>query len=214
MFITFDGIDGAGKTTQMKKVADILKEKYNKEIFFTKEPGGGGKIGMEVRNIITSFEESNPISDLMFIYGARYIHVNDYIKPALSEGKVVLCDRFFDSSIVYYASHYGFSVESINFVKYLQEKVIDNFLPDLTFIIDVPVTIARQRIAERGSFDRFDQGSEDQLQAVREGFLKVANMYYQRCYVIDGTKSFDAITEQIVSIIIAKEDGHSSKSEV
>jgi dTMP kinase len=196
-FITFEGIEGCGKSTQAKKLHDFFLNK-KLDVILTREPGGT-KAGEKIREIlidenITKLEAK---TELLLNFSARLEHVEKVIKPALADNKIVISDRFFDSSFAYqgHAFDLGFEI-----VEELKKMTIGNFSPNITFLIDVPVELAFKRIEGREGNNRYEKLSLDFHQKVREGFLMLAKKN-SRINIIDGSKNIEDIFNQIIKLI-------------
>ena len=192
MFITFEGPDGSGKTTQSK----LLYKEFlggGKNVIWTREPGGTD-FGVNLRKIL--LEDSRlklaPEAELFLFAADRAQHITEIIRPALQEGKIVICDRYIDSTTAYQAGGRGFSVELI---ERLNRDSTGGLLPDKTFLIDVPVEVGLQR-ATRQKADKFEQESSDFHQKVRATYLELARGN-PRFHIIDGTKTKEEIFEEI-----------------
>jgi len=196
MFITFEGGEGTGKTTLIKTIAKILSENY--AVITSREPGGS-TIAEAIREIILDpkYKGVTPYTEALLLAASRAQHLDEVILPALAQNKIVLCDRYLDSSLAYqaYARDLGFKfVLSIN--QYATEH-----LPNLTFYIDLDPLVGMSRISARDKYDRLDQETIDFHNKVRAGYLKVASMYPNRVVTIDGNQTIEAITEQIIAKI-------------
>ena len=195
-FISFEGIEGSGKSTQSKKLYQFLLNK-NINTIFTREPGGA-KSSERIREILISedIEKLEAKSELFLNFAARLEHVEKIIKPALKENKIVISDRFFDSTYAYQGSAFGLDFDLIDKVRQI---AINDFVPDITFLIDVPVEVAFARILNRESNNRYEKLGFDFHQKVRHGFLKLAGEN-KRIVVIDGTKNEEEIFNQIIKL--------------
>jgi len=185
LFITFEGTDGCGKSTQ----AMFLKKRFrqiNYSVTLTKEPGDT-PLGKRIRKILLS-EDMNPVSEFLLFASDRKEHVKKVIMPSLSEGKVVISDRFADSSVAYQGFGRGVSIDFINFV---HQQILMGVKPDLTFVIDIPPEIGIERLHKK---DRIERGGIDFLRRVREGYLKLSK-YEERFIVVDGTGAPEKIGE-------------------
>jgi dTMP kinase len=196
MFITFEGGEGTGKTTLIENVVNLLKKDY--DVIRTREPGGS-KIAESIRDIILNpiYKGVTPYTEALLLAAARAQHLDEIILPALNLNKIVLCDRYLDSSLAYqaYARNLGYDfVLKINHYATLH-------MPNLTFYIDLDPKIGLSRIANREKYDRLDQEDFSFHEHVRNGYLEIAKMYPDRIVTIDGTKSIDLITFEIVSKI-------------
>lgn len=203
MFITFEGGEGSGKSTQSRLLKDYL-EKNNKQVVLTREPGGSAG-AEEIRNLIVSgnTDKWSTNTELLLIYAARSDHWEKIIKPSLDSGKIVLCDRFSDSTLAYqgYGKEYDF-----DFLETLYKKIIGTKQPDITFIFDFDVSIGLNRASKRmqrltSAENRFENMDISFHEKVREGFLKIAQQNQQRCRVIDASLSMQVIHSKIVEYI-------------
>jgi dTMP kinase len=197
MFITFEGIEGSGKSTQSKKLYNFLCNK-NIAAILTREPGGC-KAGEKIREILIdeTFEKLCPETELLLNFAARKEHVEKLIKPALQENKIVICDRFFDSTFAYQGAAFGLEQELIEKIK---EITINNFTPDITFLIDAPVEVTFARIQNRKDNNRYEKLGFDFHQKVRNGFLELAQNN-QRIKIINGCQSEEEIFAEILTYL-------------
>ncbi|MBN2300254.1 MAG: dTMP kinase [Acholeplasmataceae bacterium] len=196
MFITFEGGEGTGKTTLMKDIAEILSQEY--EVVTSREPGGS-MITEAIRDIILNpkYKGVTPYTEALLLAASRAQHLDEIILPALKANKIVLCDRYLDSSLAYqaYARDLGFDfVLSIN-------QYATYHMPALTFYIDLDPLVGMARISNRAKYDRLDQETVLFHQKVREGYLKISKMYPDRIVTIDGTLSIEEIKKQIIAKI-------------
>jgi dTMP kinase len=196
MFITFEGGEGTGKTTLIKTIAKILSETH--DVVTSREPGGS-TITEAIREIILDpkYKGVTPYTEALLLAASRAQHLDEVILPALAQNKIVLCDRYLDSSLAYqaYARDLGFK-----FVLNINQYAVEH-LPNLTFYIDLDPKIGMSRISKRDKYDRLDQETIDFHNKVRTGYLQVANMYPKRVVTIDGNQSIEAITHQIIDKI-------------
>lgn len=192
-FVTFEGIEGCGKSTQAKKLHE-----YFADSILTREPGGT-KAGEKIREILIDekIEKLEAKTELFLNFAARLEHVEKLIKPALAQNKMVISDRFFDSTYAYQGSAFGLDYQLIDEVR---KMTIGDFIPDVTFLIDVPVELAFQRIEGRAGNNRYEKFSLDFHQKVRDGFLLLAKKN-PRIIIIDGTKSPEEIFQKILNLI-------------
>lgn len=198
MFITFEGTEGSGKTTVLREITKRLQEgRY----ITTREPGGV-PIAEAIRSVILD-ERSTMMDEWTEAYlytAARRQHLIERVIPALNEGKVVLCDRFIDSSLAYqgYARGLGIdTVESINRI------VIGTYMPDVTIYFDVPPEVGLQRIFKNRSdeVNRFDQESLNFHKKVYEGYTKVRERFPERIRTVDASQSIERVTEEVWKIV-------------
>ncbi len=196
VFITFEGIEGAGKSTQAKRLYQFLIEKGRKTIL-TREPGGT-KTGRKIREILlTKTEEVFPPVAELFLYEAdRNFHVHNIIKPYLKKDYVVISDRFTDSTLAYQGYARGLDIK---LVKKLNEIASEGIKPDITFLIDIPVEEGMRRIKREK--DRIENEDVQFHHKLREGFLKIAQKEKNRIIIIDGTDSKEKIFQQILEIL-------------
>ncbi len=192
-FVTLEGIDGAGKTIQTKLLAERLASE-GVPIVVTREPGGG-KGGDRIRKLLTgkSTGSYSPETEILLFTAARRNHLDKLIGPALNEGKLVICDRFADSTRIYQ----GFERPQMrSLIDQLHDSVI-GIDPDMTFILDLPVDVAVGRIRARSGIDeRFEQFGE-KVTALRDGFRRLAGEFPNRCRIIDGTRPLDEIADEL-----------------
>ena len=194
-FITFEGIEGSGKSTQVKKLHAFFLEK-NIDAILTREPGGTFA-GEKIREILIDekIEKLEAKTELFLNFAARVEHVEKLIKPSLAQGKTIISDRFFDSTFSYQGNAFGLDETLIEDVK---RMAISDFAPDITFLIDVPVEAAFARIQTRADNNRYEKLGFDFHQKVRDGFLQLAKKN-PRIKVIDGTKNQQEVFVEIIS---------------
>jgi dTMP kinase len=202
LFISFEGIDGCGKSTQVSRFAATLRSRGIR-VLVTREPGGT-KIGKGIRDILLRAENIHlaPLAEL-FLYAAdRAQHVAEVIRPALEAKKWVVCDRFFDATTVYQ----GLSLEGYDrLIEAVNREITLGCQPDLTFLLDCPAEVGLERIAtrhrRRKDRDRFERKALDFHIKVRYGYLTLANRYKDRFRIIDGTLPADRVEKRIREII-------------
>lgn len=199
VFITFEGIEGVGKTTQIKRLQSALKE-LSIDCIGTREPGGTATAEI-IRNIILK-EDMTELTELLMYSASRAEHVTSLVKPNLEAGRHVLCDRFTDATIAYQG--YGRGVD-IKLIDTLNNIATAGIRPDITIIIDLPVEIAFQRLAKRGSEpDRFEKLNHDFYAKVREGYLSIWKNNPDRVALVDGNRDEDSIYNDIANILLPK----------
>ena len=214
MFITFEGIEGCGKTTQVQRLEKLLSD-HEIPVLFTLEPGGTG-IGTNIRRILLDTENKKivPLAELLLYEADRAQHIEEMIKPALNEGKWVVCDRFFDATVAYQGSARG---QDMKLIRFLNEKVTQGIRPDLTFLLDCPVHMGLKRALMRNlsvhndGQDRFEKEKEQFHHKVREGYLALARQNKKRFKVIDATRPVDEMALDISDYImpfIYEKKGH------
>ncbi len=202
-FITFEGIEGAGKSTQIRRLAVELRDK-NDEIIVTREPGGSP--GAEaVRHVLLSgaAEPFGPETEALLFAAARSDHIEQVIRPAVERGAVVLCDRFFDSSCVYQGVTGNLDLD---FMAIVERVAINGMMPDMTMILDIdPEEGLRRATARRGTniVDRFERETVAIHQKRRDAYLTIATREPERCVVIDATQTQDEVANVITEAVLA-----------
>ncbi|MCC6949036.1 MAG: dTMP kinase [Bradyrhizobiaceae bacterium] len=199
IFITFEGGEGSGKSTQAQRLADRLKLR-GQEVILTREPGGTP--GAEaIRHLLLS-GIAKPLgteAETFMFAAARDDHVNNLIRPALERGAWVICDRFIDSTRVYQGALGNVDPRMI---RALERLVVGDAMPDLTLILDIPPEIGLARASDRGAgADRFEAEQLEYHQLLRQAYLEIAEQEPERCVVIDGTPSADAIAVRIWMLV-------------
>ncbi|MBB3966568.1 dTMP kinase [Rhizobium metallidurans] len=203
LFVTFEGGEGAGKSTQIRRLADALRARGH-EVVVTREPGGSP--GAEaVRHVLLSgaAESFGTRMEAVLFAAARNDHVEEIIRPALAEGKVVLCDRFMDSSRVYQGVTGNLEPD---FIETLQRVAINGVVPDCTLMLDLPAKAGLERARRRGAAgdvapDRFEREEIETHEKRREAFLDIASREPERCHVVNAMQTEEAIAAEIVSIV-------------
>ncbi len=198
LFITFEGGEGVGKTTQIQQLETRLKEN-DRDVIVTREPGGT-PAAEAVRNLLSHEEfggDWTPNAELMLLNAARAMHIRDVIQPALEEGKIVLCDRYIDSTRVYQGH---LARLDMNFIMDLERQIVGTHIPDLTFIMDLDAEKAMERVQSRGAMDHYDRGDLTLYQKLRDGFLSIANDNPNRCVTIDADQDAQKIADAIFSL--------------
>ncbi len=194
LFISFEGNDGSGKTTVCENIKKKLEEK-GKSVVLTREPGGS-VIAEKIRDILLDKENSDmdPGTEALLYAASRRQHLVQIIKPALAEGKIVLCDRFVDSSLAYQGHARGLGLAS---VWDINQFAIDGLMPDKTIFLSVSVETGKKRMNIRGEKDRMDSESDLFHQRVREGYDIVNSMFPHRIVVISAEEDIDTVTEAV-----------------
>ena len=198
VFITLEGGEGAGKSTQMRNIRNWL-EKRGHTVVTTREPGGTG-LSEIVRDIVLHGQhpEMSPHTELLLIFAARAQHVTQFIRPELEAGNTVLCDRFTDASYAYQGG--GRGVASMD-IAALEAIAHGGLQPDLTLLLDIPVTLGLERAATRGSEDRFETESRLFLERARDTYLQRARQFPERFSVIDAALDEKAVWEHIQHVL-------------
>lgn len=195
-FITLEGGEGAGKSTQIRHLAERLKER-RLDVLITREPGGtpGGEA---IRHLLVNGDTGRwqPMTEALLHTAARVEHVRNVIEPALSRGVWVISDRFADSTRAYQGAAQGLSVETVDD---LQRLALGTFAPDLTLILDLPVTVALERTRERGAGaeDRYERMGNSFHERLRAAFLGIARNEPARCRVIDASGSVEEVASRV-----------------
>ena len=196
MFITFEGIEGSGKSTQIQMLKEFF-EKKSLKAFFTKEPGSS-EIGKEIRSILLNKENKiYPQTEIFLIFADRVQHVEEIIKPNLNEGKIVVSDRYYDSSVAYQGQREGISKIEI----YELIENLDLPTPDITFLLDLPAKVGLKRAKNRASLDRFESEEISFHEGVRQNYLDLQEQNFQRIVKIDATQSPNEIFSNIIKKI-------------
>ncbi|MBI4496153.1 MAG: dTMP kinase [Deltaproteobacteria bacterium] len=201
LFITFEGIEGSGKTTQLGHLTSYLADR-KRPYLVTREPGGT-EIGEQIRQILLSSASAGMegMAELFLYLAARVQHFRQVIAPALREGKIVLCDRFFDATVAYQGYGRGLSLE---WLEDLHRRALEGVKPDLTFLLDLPVEEGLKRAWKRmeekaGPEDRFEKEPLDFHRRVREGYLALARKEPGRVIRLDGTKSEGVLQREVIA---------------
>ena len=198
LFITFEGADGCGKTTQMDLLAEYLKNN-GKEVLLTREPGGKG-LGEKVREILLNYDGdvSDKCESFLFL-ADRAQNIDIIVNPAVEKGKIVLCDRHIDSTVAYQGYGRGLDIERI---KMLNNLATNGHKPDLTFVFDIDVVTSMKRVGKEK--DRMESAGIDFHNRVRKGYLELAKQEPKRIKVLDATKSIEEIHNNVIEIINEK----------
>lgn len=199
-FITFEGGEGSGKSTQSKLLFEFLKNS-GVNVILTREPGGSPE-AEKIRELLVTGDKNrwDKTSETLLFYAARRNHVENLIKPALANNTIVICDRFNDSTIAYQGYGHGFN---LNEIEQLTKISIGNFKPDITFIVDITPEDGLKRADKRielaqSNENRFETLGLEFHKKLRQGFLQIAKQEPERCKVIDGSKSVEEIHQQIL----------------
>lgn len=197
-FITLEGGEGAGKSTQIQVVKDYL-EARGIDVIVTREPGGTTG-GQEIRNLLVSGDKDkwSPLSETLLILADRAAHLERVIRPALADGKYVVCDRFFDSTRAYQGIAGGLGLEVIH---QLQQPVLGTTLPDVTLLLDIDPEKGISRAQERGGDLRFESKTLAYHQTLRQAFLDFAKQEPERMVVIDADRDIEAVSADIVTVL-------------
>lgn len=197
-FITLEGGEGAGKSTQIQVVKDYLLTRGN-DVVVTREPGGTSE-GQEIRNLLVSGDKDkwSPLSETLLILADRAAHLERIIRPALAEGKYVVCDRFFDSTKAYQGVAGGLGLDVIH---NLQQPVLGTTLPDFTLLLDIDPEKGLRRAQERGGELRFESKTLAYHRTLRNAFLDFAAQEPDRIFVIDADRDVEAVSADILAVL-------------
>lgn len=205
MFITLEGIEGSGKSTQVKLLAEHLKQAGH-SVVVTREPGGT-PIADQIRKILLDANNNNlePFAELLLYYAAREQHIVEVIAPALKAGKIVLCDRFIDASVAYQ----GYARElDLKFISQLNKQVLGPINIDLTILFDLPVEIGLARARNRAATlakelreERFENERREFHEKVRQGYLAIAKQETKRVVVVNGELGVDALANEVWKVV-------------
>ena len=194
-FITLEGMDGAGKSTHIPSIIEMLKARGH-EVVSTREPGGT-PLGERLRELLLH-EAMHAETETLLMFAARREHIANVIAPALKRGAYVLSDRFTDATFAYQSGAKGVSA---NKVEILEQWVQENLQPDITLLFDVPVEISIARLGCARSPDKFERESSDFFTRIRNAYLERASQNPQRFRVIDGSKSLEEVAKAVKDVI-------------
>ena len=198
LFITIEGIECVGKSTNAKFISDLLNKKDIKT-HVTREPGGTA-LGEKIRKILL-FEQNDsisPLGELLLLFAAREKHINEVIKPNLEQGKWVISDRFTDASFAYQGFGRGLGFDQVN---QLKQIIQNDFDPDLTFLLDAPIDVIKSR-RKLNPNDRFESEDRQFFERVRQGYLQLASVFGDRVKIIDATQSIEQVQAEIQSYLL------------
>ena len=198
-FISIEGIEGVGKSTQMALVVDLLQQR-GIEVVQTREPGGTA-LAEQIRGLLLAHGEETvrPITELLLMFAARAQNVANVIEPALESGKWVVCDRFSDASRAYQGGGRGLPSQVI---EALAVQVHPGLEPDLTLLLDAPVDIGKQRAGERGESDRIETEKREFFQRVRARYLELAGQNPDRFVIVDASQSLSDVAAQVTAALM------------
>lgn len=213
LFISLEGGEGAGKTTQINRLADHLTA-LGHRVLTTREPGGT-KEAESIRNLLVQRDggDWDAMAEVLLLFAARVMHIENVIKPALADNKIVICDRFSDSTFAYQGYGRGIDLKKI---KEIERVSINAFKPELTFILDIDVRQGLERSNKRLSDQKGYEQTEDRFERMdiifheklRAGFLDIAKNNPQRCHIVDATKNIsdieDIIRQKTISVLDEK----------
>ena len=198
-FISFEGVDGAGKTTQLEWAVQLL-DKRGIRVTVTREPGGTA-LGEALRNVLLHSDNAiHPETEALLMFAARREHVDKVILPAMGRGDAVLCDRFTDATFAYQGGGSGVDTKKL---EVLEQWVHADLQPDLTLYFDLPVEIAKQRIGDAREADRFERESAGFFERVRSAYLARARQNPQRIRIIDASETPEQINKLVEELILS-----------
>ncbi|MBX2850097.1 MAG: dTMP kinase [Acidiferrobacterales bacterium] len=197
-FLTIEGQDGAGKSTNIEVVESFL-DKNSIDYVKSREPGGT-TFGETLRELLLNSNDDNigDSAELLLIFAARAQHLQEVIEPALTNGQWVLCDRFTDATYAYQGFGRGLS---LSVIEQLESTVQDTLRPDLTLLLDLPVELGESRAGQRSTPDRFEQQQQSFKQKVRDGYLQLANQHPDRIKTIDASQSIAEVANAIGDVL-------------
>ena len=194
LFITFEGADGCGKTTQLMLLAKYLKSK-GLEVVVTREPGARG-LGEKIREILLNYDgEVSSQAEAFLFLADRAQHIDVIVNPAVESGKIVLCDRHTDSTVAYQGYGRGLDIDRI---KMLNNLATGDRRPDLTIVFDIDVETSMARVGNEK--DRMESAGEEFFNRVKNGYLKIAELEPERVKVLNATKSVEDIHKEVVAL--------------
>jgi len=205
MFISLEGIEGCGKTTQIRLLSDYLANRGLPYVV-TREPGGTA-IGEKIRSILLDPASKGmfPIAELLLYMADRAQHIHQLIKPSLAAGKILLCDRYFDATVVYQGFARGLD---IRFILDLYRMLFQDLKPDLTLLLDLPPRIGLARAWQQldsgsrcGTESRFEEEAISFHEKVRDGYLELARLEPERFRIIDASRAVDAVQSEILKVV-------------
>lgn len=202
MFITFEGINGSGKSTQAMMLYSYLRQQ-GKDVVLTKEPGGCGDFGLKLRKILCETNNISKLTEMFLLFADRKEHIDKVIQPALSEGKIVICDRYIDSTFAYQCCD---DLSKFELVKKMHQE-IGGLMPDKTFFIDIPVKESEHRLApliyysttNGGSgYKKYDELKTEHMQKISDTYHYLAKIENKRICLIDGLRMKEEIHQEII----------------
>ncbi|MBK0064856.1 MULTISPECIES: dTMP kinase [unclassified Acinetobacter] len=196
MFISFEGTEGVGKTTLIRKIYEYF-ERQGEQIVLTREPGGT-PLAERVRDLLLAVNHEEKMAhdtELLLIYAARAQHLEQVVIPALNAGKTVLSDRFTDASYAYQCAGRGLSKEKLNILN----QTFVSRMPDITFWLDAPIELGMSRARERGALDRFEQEKVDFFERVRQGYHELHQLHPERVKRLDAMQTPEKVFEDALN---------------
>ncbi len=211
LFISFEGIEGCGKTTQLKRAQRCLEER-GLPVLVTREPGGTA-VGEAVRGVVLEplHVGMAPAAELLLYAAARAQHVAEVIRPALHDGRIILCDRYADSTAAYQGAGRGLPAEWLDTLHAIATSGLD---PDLTVLLDLSAAVGLERARARGLYDRLEHEAIAFHDRVREAFLRLAAEAPKRIKVVDADQSIDAVAAEVrghIDALLSRRQGAAKK---
>lgn len=205
LFISFEGGEGSGKSTQIRRLEKWFRDN-GRDVVVTREPGGSPG-AEEIRNLLLTGDPGrwDAVTEALLMFASRRDHVERTIRPALADGKVVLCDRFADSSVAYQGYGHGLGAD---YIRNLWNLAIGDFKPTLTLIFDLPIEVGLERAGARfanvsAAEDRFERMGLEFHQRLRDGFKEIAITEASRCRIIDANGDVETVTERVIAAVQA-----------
>ncbi|MCC9622842.1 dTMP kinase [Thalassospira sp. MA62] len=203
LFISFEGGEGSGKTTQIRHLEKWFRDQ-GRDVVVTREPGGSPG-AEEIRNLLLTGDPGrwDAVTEALLMFASRRDHVERTIRPALTDHKVVLCDRFADSSVAYQGYGHGLGAD---YIRDLWKLAIGDFKPDLTLMFDIPVEVGLDRAGARfanvsSAEDRFERMGSDFHHRLRDGFAEIAKDDPKRCHVIDANSDVETVATRMIAVV-------------
>lgn len=196
-FISLEGVDGSGKSTQAVMLADALRERGN-DVVHVREPGGTA-LGEAVRDVVLGPDPMSPWAEAYLFAAARAQLVREVVEPALARDTWVVADRFLDSSLAYQGAARGLGIAD---VAAINGPAIGDFMPDLTIILDIAPGAASDRRADRGSVDRIEDEGDALQESVAEGYREVARLYPERVHLVPAAGTLDEVHARVMATVV------------
>lgn len=196
-FISLEGVDGSGKSTQAVMLADALRERGN-DVVHVREPGGTA-LGEAVRDVVLGPDPMSPWAEAYLFAAARAQLVREVVEPALARDTWVVADRFLDSSLAYQGAARGLGIAE---VAAINGPAIGEFMPDLTIILDIAPGAASDRRADRGSVDRIEDEGDALQESVAEGYREVARLYPERVHLVPAAGTLDEVHARVMATVV------------
>jgi len=199
-FVSFEGIDGSGKSTQINLIKKFFLTKTNQKVLFTREPGGTTEAEL-IRKLFVNSDRNiswEVKTEILLLFAARYEHYKKVIRPAMDKGKLIICDRFIDSTIAYQCDG---NKELKDFCYHLSKLLLSDFMPDLTILLDIDPISTLGRIKERNISNRYDKKSLEFFKKVRNEYINIAKEF-SRVKVFNGEIRKEEISKKIINLIL------------